>query len=356
MDDELFGSPEPIYFPDEEARLAATAKRVKRLRRRKAGIALAAVAIVATVLPFAVSAGAPSGHRVNVVGSPTTVPPTTASSVVVPSTTAPTVATTTGSTVVVPNTSSATSTTVPIASATTNPAPETTVPAAAATTTTQPPNTLTGTVTGPNGQPIAGAYVIGLDNLQYVTTDQSGHYTMTCAKQPLMASTWIPWLDNASQPGLAQPQPAEGYLGKSVWTTNGQPPPAGPAYTFSGKAGTANTATIPTCGSTPVDFQLPESGSIYLTSTTVSTPTTTVPMIPPDVPGDVMQTWIMPGLAGHQPSTPYFSRWTPGLWFGLLPPGTATIRASFRNLQRTRESVAARTPGRYKCTLAKPPT
>jgi hypothetical protein len=240
----------PTPAPDSLA--AEALRRGKRLRRRRllvhrgaTSAALLGVVAVAVVLKVAVSpsphAGAADpGTSTTAPGSPTTSASTTTSTISPPNSTTPT-------TTITPPTTTSTSTTT-------------------STTTTVPPTTVaqsgttSGTVTGPGGQPVGGAYVIGLDNLAVAVTDANGDYSMPCVSQPLVAASWLIPIDSPS------PGTSGGYAYGTDTTSYGAPPTSsGPGYVFSGGASDISTASTVTCDGQPVDFQLPQGGAVDIT-------------------------------------------------------------------------------------------
>lgn len=123
----------------------------------------------------------------------------------------------------------------------------------------------TGVVSGPDGKPLAGAYVIGMDDLAVATTDGSGRYSMPCVHQPLVAATWLLPIDKP------RPGRSGGWLFGVDTTTYGPPPTSpGPGYVFSGGASDLSGAVTVRCDGKPVDFQLPASGNVEITWRTAS--------------------------------------------------------------------------------------
>lgn len=245
MDDRPFPPAEPIHLADEQERLAATLRRMRRRRASRAGLGAATVAgVVAVAAPHI--PGSP-GRQVTAANPPATVAVPTSIPAHVPSTAiAP-----------VPTTVPAIATTVP------------------ATTATAPiPNVTSGTVTGPDGQAVADAYIIGLGNLAVARTDAGGHYSLPCVAQKLVGATWLLPV-NSPKPG------SSGRWGYGTGTTDYGPPPtsAGAGYVFSGNTSDVSTATTVTCNGTPVDFRLSAGGAVDITwasSSPGSTTTTAV--------------------------------------------------------------------------------
>lgn len=122
---------------------------------------------------------------------------------------------------------------------------------------------LTGTVRDSAGNPVAGAYVIGLDSLTVARTDPSGVFSMPCElttngvagqrAEPLVASTWL----------LPIVSPGQGSVAVGQDTTSYGPPPSTPglSYAFSGGAADAAAASIATCNGQGVDFVLGPGGN-----------------------------------------------------------------------------------------------
>lgn len=160
---------------------------------------------------------------------------------------------------VVPSTIARPSQTVtPVDPSTTPPTtPPVTTPSV--TTTTLAP-TVTGTVTDQNGNPIAGASVIGLANLAVATTDTSGNYSMPCTNQALVASSWLLPMD-APHPG-----PSGGYAYGTDTTlyASAFPSTPGTAYVFSGGTTDISQAVPLACDGLPVNFTLPFGATVDL--------------------------------------------------------------------------------------------
>jgi hypothetical protein len=179
----------------------------------------------------------------------------------------------------------------------TGPAPTapTTVPPKTTTTNAGRPAT-SGVVTDSSGRPVAGAYVIGLNNLAVARTDARGHYSMACVDQKLVAAAWLLPVMTAGPGG-------SGGFSYGVNTTNYGPPPGtpGPGYVFSGGASDVTAATRAGCGGTLVNFRLPAGGTVDITWTSRSTPpgtdvgpTTTDP--DPSVSAGPIDNLYLPGL------------------------------------------------------------
>lgn len=173
-----------------------------------------------------------------------------------PSTTAPTSLPVTTAVSLVPTTPESVVTTT--TSTTTAPAPTTTVAAAA--TGSSPP--ISGTVTDSAGHPVAGAYVIGLDSLTVVRTDSAGRWSMPCQitanamtgnrTEPLVAATWLLPVEPAGGGGYS--------YGANTTKYDAPPTTPGLGYAFSGGASDAAHAKVITCSGQPVDFVLPLGG------------------------------------------------------------------------------------------------
>ncbi|MGH9069742.1 MAG: hypothetical protein ACRDX8_00915 [Acidimicrobiales bacterium] len=138
----------------------------------------------------------------------------------------------------------------------------TTRPAGGTTPTTAAPTAITGTVSGPDGQPVSGAYVVSVDKLAVARTDAKGQYSMPCGSytqpQPLVAANWL----------VPVGPPMAGSYAYSRNTTSYPSPPTtpGPGYVFSGASTNLSGATSPACGST-VNFALPAGASVRSTGT-----------------------------------------------------------------------------------------
>ncbi len=235
----------PTPAPDSLATEAL--HRGKRLRRRRllvhrgaTSAALLGVVALAVVLKVAVSPSPQAGPAAPGTGAPT--PASTTTSGPAPSsTTLPPTATTAPVTTTTPPTTSTTSTST------------STVP----TTAVAPAGTTSGTVTGPDGTPVAGASVIGLDNLAVAVTDANGDYSMPCVAQPLVAASWLIPVYSPS------PGTSGGYSYGTDSTSYGAPPTSPePGYVFSGGASGVSGASTVTCNGQPVDFQLPQGGAV----------------------------------------------------------------------------------------------
>lgn len=176
------------------------------------------------------------------------------------------------------------------------PAPSTTVAPPPPTTpsTTAPANVITGTVVDSSGQPVAGAYVIGLDSLTVARTNASGQFTMSCEmtsngvtetrSEPLVAASWLIPVQLGNSPG--------GITYGTGTTNYGAPPTtAGLGYAFSGGAADAASAAVVTCSSPPQRFVLGAGGGVDISFVTSSgAPVTTDPQ------GIPIDNLYLPGL------------------------------------------------------------
>jgi hypothetical protein len=140
-------------------------------------------------------------------------------------------------------------------------------------------------VYGPTGAPLAGAYVIGLGNLDVAKTNSAGRYTMNCANQALVAANWLLPV-GLDQSGLIQP-------GVNVTDAQAQPTAPGPGYIFSGGGNDMTTAVVPPCNGTAYNFHLPAGASAVITWNGGATPGTTT-TTSADGPIDNL---YLPGLA-----------------------------------------------------------
>ena len=152
---------------------------------------------------------------------------------------------------------------------------------------------ITGTVTDAAGQPVPGAYVMGLDSLTVVRTDPTGAFSMSCTlsthgvsgsrSEPLVAATWL----------LPVVSPGEGSAGLGSDTTSYGPPPDVPGlgYSFSGGAADAADASIASCDGRPVDFVLQPGGGADIHLLDPSGTPVTSSSVPPD-------NLYLPGLDG----------------------------------------------------------
>ena len=214
--------------------LAVARRRGMQIQRRRRAVAVGCGCLVAVTLGAGVVAAVPGpgGREVRVLTPPATGATTTTTATSLPP----------------PPTTSAVPTSVPA------------VPIAHPVTTTPvPTNTTTGTVTGPDGRPVANAYVIGLTNLNVVQTDARGRFAMPCVAQKLVAATWVLPVQSP------QPGPSGGYRYRSDTTDYPQgTPPAGPGpgYVFSGGASRLSGAATVACNGSPVNFQLPPGGAV----------------------------------------------------------------------------------------------
>lgn len=123
-------------------------------------------------------------------------------------------------------------------------------------------NPIQGTVTDGHGQPVPGAYVIGLDSLTVVRTDASGRYSMPCQvtsggvsgnrREPLVAGVWLLPVEPTGRGGYSYGSDTTSYL----------PPPTAPGlgYAFSGGAADAAQAEDVSCDGQPFNFILPAGG------------------------------------------------------------------------------------------------
>ncbi|HEX3795251.1 MAG TPA: carboxypeptidase-like regulatory domain-containing protein [Acidimicrobiales bacterium] len=139
--------------------------------------------------------------------------------------------------------------------ATTAPLPTTprTPVSIAAPTTVPIPTVITGTVRDASGDPVSGAYVVGLNSLDVAVTNAQGQYSIPCASEPLVASEWLLPIQRDSGGGIT-------YGSDS---TNYGPPPtsSGAGYSFSGGATDADSAAPVPCGQT-TDFVLNTGGNV----------------------------------------------------------------------------------------------
>jgi hypothetical protein len=123
----------------------------------------------------------------------------------------------------------------------------------------------TGVVTGPDGKPLAGVYVIGMDDLAVATTDGNGRYSMHCVPQRLVAASWLLPV-NSPKPG-----PSGGWpTGVDTTKYGAAPTSPAPGYVFSGGSSDLSGAATVHCDGKPVDFQLPAGGGVEITWKTSS--------------------------------------------------------------------------------------
>jgi hypothetical protein len=240
--------PDTPATPAPDSLAAEALRRGKRLRRRRllvhrgaTSAALLGVVALAVVLKVAASPSPHASPASPGTGAPT--PQSTTTSAAAPS-----------STTLSPTTTTAPTTT------TTSPTTSTTSTTAVTTTTVAPSGTTSGTVTGPDGQPVGGASVIGLDNLVVAVTDANGDYSMPCVPQPLVAASWLIPVYTPS------PGTSGGYSYGTDSTSYGAPPTSPePGYVFSGGASDISAAATVACDGQPVDFQLPQGGAVDIT-------------------------------------------------------------------------------------------
>lgn len=233
MDETPFEPAPPFHPWDEEERLGATKGRIRQLRTRKAAATGAAAALaIAVVLAVTLTGTSSGAHPVGVLGQPGTtdlpagVDTTTTSTSTTTSTTVPAPATTTITTPPPPDTSTTT--------------------VAPTTTTTTAPTAITGTVFGPTGAPLAGAYVEGFKGGS-VQTDSQGHYSIPCNTGVLLGGSWAVPFGSAS----------------GGWASTASEATPGPGYIFSGGATGVSAAITPKCGST-TDFHLPAGSGVTI--------------------------------------------------------------------------------------------
>lgn len=178
---------------------------------------------------------------------------------------------------------------------------------------------ITGTVTGPNGAPVANAYIIGLRDLHAVRADQNGRYAIPCYNEPLMASSWVPYLHIPGEPGENNSSNHGTYPDQTIYDNNEDGGAIGLGYAFSGGANSATSAAVVPCNGSPVNFQLPVGGNVQ--------------MFFPDQ-GGVLWQFSDPGLTAYQPPAFYYgmnANWN----FGLLDAGTAIITGAFKSCTGT---------------------
>lgn len=230
-----FRPADPISVGDQEARLAAAAKQVRRRRATRAGAVGAAVvaAAAAVAIPLALTG---SSHRNTgltiVTPSVTTVPTTVAT---VPPTTVPSPVTT-----------------IPV------PVTSTTVPP----TTTTLPSQLTGTITGPDGAPVPGALLIDASTLAVYHADANGKFAIPCgAVDNIYVANWIIPLGTSYFVQGAKPGSAGGS------TTFFTPPPTtdGPGYARLDKIWSQASANPVPCQGPAIDAQMPAGGTVDIT-------------------------------------------------------------------------------------------
>ena len=258
-------------------------------RGRPLGVALIAAAVAAAVVALLALPHALPSHRVNVAGGPSPVAPAR--------TTVPVTITQTEPTRRPPPTSGATpSSPAPTSAAvaagsvgpasstpvsTTAPPPPTTLRSPPPT--TSPPSAVSGVVRDGSGQPVANAYVIGLNSLTVARTDTSGRFSMPCSSaEPLVAATWLlPVESGGSRYGQT--------------TTMFGPPPTTPGlgYSFSGGASDAQQAAAVACGTQSTNFVLAGGANVRIRILDSSgAPLVTKSGIPPD-------NLYLPGLGDH---------------------------------------------------------
>ena len=240
MDERPFPPATPIHLGDEDQRLNATIRAIRRRRTTRAG-AGAAVAVVAAAIAVPLLVPGSSPGTVNVAGDPPCGSAASAASATRASgsTSCPT-PTTTVAAAAPPTTTGSTDVTATTVPPITPPAtvPPATVPAPTAPTTVPPKTTTTnagtpvtsGVVTDSSGRPVAGAYVIGLNNLAVARTNARGRYSMACVDQKLVAAAWL-------LPVMTTGPGGSGGFSYGVNTTKYSPPPGtpGPGYVFPGR-------------------------------------------------------------------------------------------------------------------------
>jgi hypothetical protein len=118
------------------------------------------------------------------------------------------------------------------------------------TTTTSP--LLSGRITRAGGAPVTHAYVIGLDDLSFTTTDNKGEFVMPCTGQPLLVSPWLAPVTSAGGATVA------GYVPGIV------PGGPGPGYVFSGGHTELSDAEPAPCDGTPVNVRLPLGATVII--------------------------------------------------------------------------------------------
>lgn len=286
----------PLELPDEDERLQAAVRAVRRRRQQRA--VTAAVLAVAVLIPVSWQATR-GGARPQVVQitsppvTPTVPVATTTPLTSVPSTlAAPAIATTFPSTrsfAPTPLTSPATAPPTSVA-ATTPPAPTTTSTAHSAT---------SGIVTAADGTAVAGAYVIGLDSLFVTRTNDAGMYSVPCNREPLVAATFVVPI-----------QKAGGTTGGQTTPYTSLPSTPGSGYIFSGGATSVSSATSEACDGRPVNFTLPAGGTVVIRFTT----STGAPLTPPSGSTPIDSLYL-PGLATQAAAASA----------ALSPSGTQTI-------------------------------
>ena len=118
-------------------------------------------------------------------------------------------------------------------------------------------------------------------------TDSQGHYSFPCHGEKLLASSW--------PVGIYPPNLGGGPVPGSAPTRD-----PGPSYTFSGGATDITHAAIVKCDGQPVDFVIPEGGTVDI-QFDASLLVPRVPQIPPDnlyIPGLGAQASIVIAVIG----------------------------------------------------------
>lgn len=246
----------PLELPDEDERLQAAVRAVRRRRQHRA--LSAAVLAVAVLVPVSWQAtrGGARPQVVQITSPPVT--PTDAVATTTPLTSvpatlpAPAVATTNPPTrSFAPTSLSAPPTAPPTSVAvTTPPAPTTTSAGHSAT---------SGIVTAADGTAVAGAYVIGLDSLFVTRTNDAGMYSVPCNREPLLAATFVVPIGKAGSSAGSQTTPYTSL-----------PSAPGSGYIFSGGATSVSSATSEACDGRPVNFTLPAGGTVLINFTTAT--------------------------------------------------------------------------------------
>ena len=161
---------------------------------------------------------------------------------------------------------------------------------------------ITGTVRDEAGQPIPGAYVIGLESGNVVRTEPSGVFSMSCElstngvagrrAEPLVAATWLLPIASAGQ--------------GSTGADYGSPSVSGLGYSFSGGASDAAGASIASCDGQTFNFVLGPGGNVDVEVLDSSGNPVVSSAIPPDnfyLPGlgsfAALYT-VAPSTDGHQ--------------------------------------------------------
>jgi hypothetical protein len=215
-----------------------------------------------TLPPPATTAVTAPGPSVTLAAPTTTVPPvtTTLPFTTTPPATLPPASTTLPPATTPPDTLPPATTTLPPATT----APPTSSPTSPPTSAPTPGGVISGTVDDSSGQPVAGAYVIGLDSLTVAQTDASGQFTMSCLltangisgnrAEPLVASAWLLPVQPSGQGSYA--------FGRNTTIYGPPPTAAGLGYMFSGGSLDAANAAIVSCGGPPPHFVLGTGGGV----------------------------------------------------------------------------------------------